>query len=88
MSGLIVLSDGADNSGEPLAESLLPLQAANIPVYTVGLGDEVLSPDVQVSRVEIPRTVLVGTSLVVDVIVSHRGYAGRTVPLIVEDGGQ
>jgi uncharacterized membrane protein len=88
LSGLIVLSDGADNSGEPLAESLLPLQAANIPVYTVGLGDEVLSPDVQVSRVEIPRTVLVGTSLVVDVIVSHRGYAGRTVPLIVEDGGQ
>ena len=88
LSGLVVLSDGADNSGEPLAESLLPLQAANVPVYTVGLGDEALSPDVQVSRVEIQRTVLVGTSLVVDVIVSHRGYSGRTVPLIVEDGGQ
>ena len=88
LSGLVVLSDGADNSGKPLAESLLPLQAANVPVYTVGLGDEALSPDVQVSRVEIQRTVLVGTSLVVDVIVSHRGYSGRTVPLIVEDGGQ
>ena len=88
LSGLVVLSDGAHNSGKPLAESLLPLQAANVPVYTVGLGDEALSPDVQVSRVEIQRTVLVGTSLVVDVIVSHRGYSGRTVPLIVEDGGQ
>ena len=88
ISGLVVFSDGADNSGEALAESLLPLQAANIPVYTVGLGEEELSPDVQVSRVEMPRTVLVGTSLVVDVIVSHRGYSGRTVQLVVEDTGQ
>jgi uncharacterized membrane protein len=87
ISGLVVVSDGADNSGEVLAESLLPLQAAGVPVYTVGLGEEDLSPDVQVSRVEMPRTVLVGTSLVVDVIVSHHGYSGRTVQLLVEDTG-
>ena len=86
LSGLVVISDGADNSGETLAESLLPLQAADIPVYTIGLGEETLSPDVQVNRVEVPRTVLLGTSLVVDVIVSHRGYSGRTIPLVVEDG--
>ena len=88
ISGLVVISDGADNSGEALAESLLPLQAGGVPVYTVGLGEEELSPDVQLSRVEMPRTVLVGTSLVVDVIVSHRGYSGRTVQLLVEDAGQ
>ena len=88
ISGLVVISDGADNTAEALAESLLPLQAANVPVYTVGLGEEELSPDVQISRVEMPRTVLVGTSLVVDVIVSHRGYSGRTVQLMVEDTGQ
>ena len=87
ISGLVVISDGADNSGKALAESLLPLQAANIPVYTVGLGEEELSPDMQISRVQMPRIVLVGTSLVVDVIVSHRGYSGRTVQLMVEDTG-
>ena len=88
ISGLVVVSDGADNSGEALAESLLPLQAGGVPVYTVGLGEEELSPDVQLTRVEMPRTVLVGTSLVVDVIVSQRGYSGRTVQLLVEDAGQ
>ena len=88
ISGLVVISDGADNSGEALAESLLPLQAGGVPVYTVGLGEEELSPDVQLSRVEMPRTVLVGTSLVVDVIVSHRGYSGQTAQLLVEDAGQ
>ena len=88
ISGLVVISDGADNSGEALAESLLPLQAAGVPVYTVGLGEEELTPDVQISRVEMPRKVLVGTSLVVDVIVRHHGYSGRTVQLVVEDTGQ
>lgn len=88
LSGLVVLTDGADNTGDALAESLVPLQAASLPVYPVGLGEEALRPDIQVSRVEMPRTVLVETSLSVDVVVSHRGYEGRTVQLVVEDAGQ
>ncbi|HSR40761.1 MAG TPA: hypothetical protein VLL48_01280, partial [Longimicrobiales bacterium] len=85
LSGLVVLTDGADNSGSPIGESLVPLQAGSIPVYTVGLGEEALAPDIQVGRVEAPRTVLQGTSLLVDVVVSNRGYDGRVVPLVVED---
>ena len=85
LSGLVVLTDGADNGGVPLAQTLVPLQAASVPVFTVGLGEEVLSPDVQIDRVEGPRTVLRGTSLLVDVVVTARGLGGNTVPLIVED---
>jgi uncharacterized membrane protein len=85
LSGLVVVSDGADNGGRALAESLVPLQAASVPVYTVGLGEEILRPDVQIGRVEAPRRVLAGTSLVVDVVLSQRGYRGETVPLVVED---
>jgi uncharacterized membrane protein len=85
LSGLVVISDGADNSGRPLAEAMVPLQAASIPVYAVGLGEESLSPDIQVGRVSAPRTVLRGTSLLLDVLVSQRGFAGRTLPLVVED---
>jgi uncharacterized membrane protein len=85
LSGLIVLSDGADNAGGALAEALVPLQAASVPVYTVGLGEEALTPDIQVGRVAAPRTVLQGTSLLVDVIVSQRGFGGTTVPLVIDD---
>jgi uncharacterized membrane protein len=85
LSGLVVISDGADNAGRSLAEALVPLQAASVPVYTVGLGEEALSPDIQVGRISAPRTVLKGTSLLLDVVVSQRGYAGQTFPLIVED---
>ena len=85
LSGLVVVSDGADNSGVPLAQSLVPLQAASVPVFSVGLGEELLSPDIQVDRADAPRAVLTGTSLVLDVVITARGLEGRTVPLLVED---
>jgi uncharacterized membrane protein len=85
LSGVVVVSDGADNGGRPLAEALVPLQAASVPVFAVGVGEEALSPDLQVDRVQAPRSVLQGTSLLVDVVVSQRGFAGRPIPLVVED---
>jgi uncharacterized membrane protein len=88
LSGLVLFTDGADNSDQSLAESLVPLQAASLPVYTVGLGEPQIDPDIQVSRVDVPRTVLQGTSLAVDVTISHHGFRGRKVPLVVEDAGR
>ncbi len=88
LSGLVLVTDGADNSGEELTEALMPLQAQGIPVYTVGVGEESFRRDIQVSRADPPRTVLTGSSVVVDVVVTHMGYEGETVSLIVEDEGQ
>ena len=85
LSGLVLVSDGADNGGRPLSETLVPLQAAGIPVFAVGLGEESVSPDIEVGRVELPRTVLEGSTLLVDVVVTQTGMGQRTVPLIVED---
>jgi len=85
LSGVVVISDGADNSGKSLGESIVPLQAASIPVFTVGLGEDALEPDIQVGRLSAPRSVLEGTSLLLDVVVSQRGFAGQTLPLVVED---
>jgi uncharacterized membrane protein len=85
LSGLVVISDGADNSGRALTEAMVPLQAASVPVYTVGLGEDALTPDIQVGRLSAPRTVLKGTSLLLDVVISQRGFAGQTLPLVVED---
>ncbi len=88
LSGLVVLSDGADNGERPLQDALLPLKAAGVPVFSVGIGEEDIGQDIQITRVETPRSVLKGTSLVVDVVITHSGYSGQTVPLIVEDDGR
>ena len=88
LSGIVVVSDGGDNTDETLGEALLPLRAASVPVFTVGLGDEEMEADVQASRAEVPAKALTGTSMVVTVIVDARGFAGRTVPIVVEDMGR
>ena len=86
LAGLVLVSDGAANTSSALGDALVPLQAAGVPVFTVGVGEEVISPDIELGRVEMPRAALQGSSLIVDVIVTQRGLrAGSLVPLVVED---
>ncbi|HSH75225.1 MAG TPA: glutamine amidotransferase, partial [Longimicrobiales bacterium] len=86
LSGLVMLSDGADTGERPLTEAIVPLQAAGVPVFTVGLGEEQISPDIELGRVELPRAVLEGSTLMVDVVVTQSGFRrGSVVPIVVED---
>jgi len=88
LAGLVMVSDGADTSDASLDEQLASLKARSIPVFTVGVGQEHFAHDIQVTRVETPRSILKGTSLAVDVVISQTGYAGASVPLHVEDDGR
>lgn len=88
LSGLVVVSDGADNSHQAMADELLRLRARRVPVFTVGVGAEQFDHDIEIQRVETPRTVINHSTLVVDVLVRQRGYAGRRVPLVIEDAGE
>ncbi|MSO82970.1 MAG: hypothetical protein EXQ53_06705 [Acidobacteria bacterium] len=88
VSGVVLLSDGADTSDASLADALLGMKAGKLPVYTVGVGSPQLPRDIQIDRVSTPRTVLKDASLLVDVVVTQTGYAGRTVTVDVEDEGR
>jgi uncharacterized membrane protein len=88
LAGIVLVSDGGDNSREELSRYLLPLQAAGVPVFPVGVGRETLPRDIQVSRVEIPRAALRGSAVQADVVVKQTGFRGRSVELVVEDRGR
>ena len=92
-AGLVLLSDGADNSSatpgaSAMAEQLLSLRSRGVPVYTVGIGRERFDRDLEVSRVEAPDVVLRDASLVVEVVLVQRGFGGTRVPVVVEDSGR
>ena len=88
LSGLVLVSDGADNATAPLTDQLLSLRARGVPVFTVGVGRERFTKDIEIRRVETPHSVLRGASVVVDLLIAQRGYGGQKVQLVVEDAGR
>jgi hypothetical protein len=88
LSGLVLIGDGADNSLTEVNDALLALRAKSVPVFTVGVGKDQFDRDIEIQRVEAPRRILRGGTLVADVIVRQRGFEGATVPLVVEDEGR
>lgn len=88
LSGLVVLSDGADNASSAVADELQSLRARSVPVFTVGIGAERFERDAEIERVELPRQVLEGTSFVANVVIRQRGFEGMRVPLVVEEDGK
>lgn len=93
LAGVVVLTDGADNSGTQvdapgLTEQLLSLRARGVPVYTVGIGSTRFQRDVEIARIEVPRAVLRNSTVLVNVVVVQRGFGGRQLPVVVEDSGR
>lgn len=87
VAGLVMVSDGADTADAALGDAILGLKAEGLPVFTIGVGRETLSKDIQVGRVVTPKTALKGTTLMVDVVLSQSGFDGQQVTLDVEDEG-
>ncbi len=88
LAGLIVATDGADNGGQSMSDPLLSLEAAKIPVYTVGIGQERFARDISLERIELPRSTLKGAVLLGSVALRVHGVAGETAALTVEDNGK
>jgi len=88
VSGLILVSDGADNVAGPLSETLLDLKTRQLPVFTVGLGRERFDRDVEITRVEAPATVLQGSSVVASLAIKAVGAGSEPLKLTVEDSSR
>ena len=87
VAGVVMVTDGADTADAALGDALLGLKAEGLPVFTVGVGQETLSKDIQIGRITTPKTALKGTTLMVDVVLSQSGFDGQPVTLDVEDEG-
>jgi hypothetical protein len=88
LSGLVVLTDGADNSRTPIGDELLSLRAKSVPIFAVGLGADKFHKDIEIRRVEASHSVLKGGALTADLLIRQQGFSGQRVPLIVEDAGR
>jgi uncharacterized membrane protein len=87
LSGVVLVTDGADNASKQWTESLSKLEARKIPFYTVGVGSESITRDAEVVKVSAPRSTLKESTAVVDVSYRSHGFSGRKGTLYVRENG-
>ncbi|MDO8270339.1 MAG: glutamine amidotransferase [Gammaproteobacteria bacterium] len=86
LGGLVLITDGADNGGVDPVVRAQGFGARQIPVFTVGVGQENIPQDVGIVDVSAAKTVLEGSVFNVNVAVSNQGFEGRQVELSILDG--
>jgi uncharacterized membrane protein len=93
LSGVVVLSDGAENAGggdgaPSVVDQLASLRSRGVPVYPIGIGSARFEKDVEVAEIAGPRHTLRNAMVLLDVVITHRGFAGASLPIVVEDSGR
>ena len=88
IGAVVLLTDGADNSGGIDRDTVAALRSRRIPVHTVGFGEEQVPKDVEIDDVNIAPRALANSRLSARVSFHQRGYAGTKATLKVRDGGK
>ncbi len=86
LGGIVLISDGADNGAGDAVALASGFGARQIPIFTVGVGQERIPRDVGIVDVRAAKTVLEGSVFSVEVTVSQEGYAGQDLELQIMDG--
>jgi len=85
IGAVVVLSDGADNSGGIDLETVDELKRQRIPVHTVGFGREQMQHDLEITNLELPQRALPDSRLSAAVSFHQHGYAGQKAKLTIRD---
>jgi hypothetical protein len=82
LSAVILLSDGANNSGaDPLAIS----KNYNLPIYSVGIGEFVPFKDLSVEKLDYNEIAYSGEKDTIKVTLKNQGYKGIKIPVYLQE---
>lgn len=88
LSAVVLATDGASNVPRDLAATLRELRARDIPVFTVGVGNTARPIDAELTRINMPRRVLVGSRVNIESYVGLSGYQATKVLIGVREDGR
>ena len=87
LSAIVLATDGASNVPSDIANTLRELRARDIAVFTIGVGDTAKPLDAELTRINMPRRVLVGSRVNIETFVGLSGYGATKVLLGVREDG-
>ncbi|HBX99040.1 MAG TPA: hypothetical protein DEG93_01665, partial [Gammaproteobacteria bacterium] len=85
LGGLVLVTDGADNGENDPVNQAQDFGNRQIPIFTVGVGQEEIPQDIGIVDVTAAKTVLEGSVFNVSVALDHRGYEGQEIELSIMD---
>ena len=88
IGAMVLLSDGADNSGGIDLDTISEIRRQRIPVHTIGFGKEKMAHDLEITDVEVPPRALPESRLAATVHLHQHGYAGQKVKINVKEGNK
>jgi uncharacterized membrane protein len=88
IGAVVLLSDGADNSGGIDLETINEIRRQRIPVHTIGFGREKMAHDVEISDVQVPQRALPDSRLSAEVSFHQHGYPGQKAKITLKDAGK
>jgi hypothetical protein len=84
IGAVVLLTDGAENSGGIDLATMNAIRRQRIPVHTVGFGRERLDRDIEVTGVDMPARALATSRIPVHVSLRQFGYEGQKARLRVK----
>jgi uncharacterized membrane protein len=88
IGAMVLVSDGADNSGGIDRETIAEIRRHRIPVHTVGVGREHLRRDIEISDATVPARTLADSRVSAQVTLRQEGFDQRKVKLTVSESGK
>jgi len=88
IGAIVLLSDGADNSGGIDLATLAEIRSRRIPVHTVGFGREKYDRDIEIAAVDVPARALAEARVAAQVTVRQTGYSGQKAAITIRDEGR
>ena len=88
LSAIVIATDGATNVPTDLAATIRELRARDIAVFTIGVGSTSKAVDAELTRISIPRRVLVGSRLDIQAFASLHGFSATKALIGIREDGR
>src|SRR5690606_38981611 len=85
LAGVVLISDGAENADSLTEERLADLASYGVPIHTVGVGPEIVRNDLELERLDLPRSAPQGATITAHVGIRHEGIAATRVRVYDRD---
>src|SRR5258708_28911459 len=88
IGAVVLMSDGADNTGGISLETISEIKRQRIPIHSVGFGREQMAHDIEVTDVLLPGRSLAKSRLEAQVTFHQHGVNNGRAKLAIREGGK